>query len=258
MMMSSAHIIPICGFPVREGNSDEIARDLLANVNEKRRYAVFFANPNFIVKCSHLRQRMQAQQVTILNDGIGMDMAAWLMRRKPFKENLNGTDFIPYLFRQSDRKLRLYLLGGTYDVVFEAAKHINVVFGHRVVGLRDGYDSLRDRVDTVNSINTANPDILLVALGNPSQEEWILKNLENLNCPLVLAVGGLFDFWSGAKPRAPAYIRKCRLEWLFRLCLEPRRLGRRYTIDVIRFLVRCAHDQRGASPYRHLLTNEGE
>jgi beta-1,4-glucosyltransferase len=73
-------------------------------------------------------------------------------------------------------------------------------------------------------------------MGNPIQEKWILANQSQLNTAYILGVGALFDFWSGNKIRAPIIIQKLRLEWLFRLCQEPRRLLKRYTIDIIKFL----------------------
>ncbi len=80
---------------------------------------------------------------------------------------------------------------------------------------------------------------MLVALGNPHQEEWILNNYQKINAHFFAGVGGLFDFWSGDKPRAPKWLQNIRMEWFYRLCIEPKRLYKRYTLDVLRFLVSC-------------------
>jgi beta-1,4-glucosyltransferase len=62
-----------------------------------------------------------------------------------------------------------------------------------------------------------------------------------LHAGILTGVGALFDFWAGDKPRAPVIVQKMRLEWLYRLCLEPRRLARRYTVDIVKFLKHCYH-----------------
>jgi beta-1,4-glucosyltransferase len=80
---------------------------------------------------------------------------------------------------------------------------------------------------------------VLVALGNPRQEAWILENSPELTPSTYIGVGALFDFMSGAMPRAPQWMRSVRMEWLFRLYKEPRRLVRRYTIDFLKFLYLC-------------------
>jgi beta-1,4-glucosyltransferase len=98
----------------------------------------------------------------------------------------------------------------------------------------------------VESINRSQAEVVLVALGNPIQEEWILANREALDANVVVGVGALFDFWSGDKPRAPLLVQRVRLEWLYRLCLEPRRLLRRYTVDIMAFLVLCNKYREGS------------
>jgi alpha-1,3-mannosyltransferase len=76
-------------------------------------------------------------------------------------------------------------------------------------------------------------------MGNPRQESWIAAHVPEV-CPCGIAVGAWFDFFAEAVPRAPAWIRSARLEWVYRLCLEPRRLARRYLIGNVVFLSRLA------------------
>lgn len=82
--------------------------------------------------------------------------------------------------------------------------------------------------DVVDAINTAKPDIVWVGLGSPKQEFWMAAHRDKLNAPVLVGVGAAFDFLSGAKPQAPAWVQRAGLEWLFRLLTEPRRLWRRY------------------------------
>ena len=76
---------------------------------------------------------------------------------------------------------------------------------------------------------------------------WILENAPDLGARLFIGVGALLDFLAGEKPRAPEMVRTLRMEWLYRLSLEPRRLVRRYTVDIGRFLVRCVRERSAAS-----------
>jgi len=237
------HIMPIDriilgGFPILQTTSHELSMYLLDSLQCKRHRTLLFANTNFIVQCRRLSAELCDESVLIVNDGVGLDIAALLIQRSRFKENLNGTDFTPYLLRQAKRPLRLFLLGGKPHVAVRAAEYARQQLGQEVVGVCDGYAGMSE-VRLLEHIARSQPDILLVALGNPTQEQWILKHRSALKLPLIMGVGALFDFWAGAKPRAPRVVQSLRLEWLYRLCLEPRRLLRRYTLDIVRFLLYC-------------------
>jgi len=238
--MSIKGVIPIAGFPVVNTTASVLAMYLHLVVGSNKKMALFFANTNFIVQCQHLQDQMQNDAVTIVNDGVGMDIAAYLMHRETFQENLNGTDFTPYLFSGASKPLRVFMLGGKPEVLNRAAEYVRNTLGQTVVGTCDGYAGIgKQRPNLVEAINRTQAEIVLVALGNPTQEEWILANKEALNVNVLIGVGALFDFWAGDKPRAPRLAQRVRLEWLYRLCLEPRRLLRRYTIDIVRFLMLC-------------------
>ena len=237
---SLAHdTVAIAGFPVARTDGQSLARRLLAALDTGSKATLFFANTNFIVQCRAHLPRMRDDAVIIVNDGVGLDIAAFLLRGGRFLQNLNGTDFTPYLFTRAQRPLRLFLVGAAPDVLQKAAGHARDQLGQQVVGTCDGYAGLRERDDLVAAINRSAPDVVLVALGNPIQEEWILAHRQALDAGIVMGVGALFDFWAGSKTRAPALVQALRLEWLFRLCLEPRRLMRRYTVDIVRFLAHC-------------------
>jgi beta-1,4-glucosyltransferase len=106
------------------------------------------------------------------------------------------------------------------------------------VGALSGYGI--DDAAVCQRIRDARPDVVLVALGNPLQERWILDHAKELPPALYVGVGALFDFLADRAVRAPIWVRKLRLEWLFRLMQEPGRLWKRYTVDVFRFFRICA------------------
>ncbi|MFZ3173720.1 MAG: WecB/TagA/CpsF family glycosyltransferase [Thiobacillus sp.] len=239
--MRSIPTIQVGGFPVLKTTSAELATHLLAQRQLGTQVALFFANTNFVVQCRDLRSQMESGGVVIVNDGVGMEIAARLLHADRFRQNLNGTDFMPFLFRQSSTPLRVFMLGGKPHVLQKAAQYVTQELGQVVVGSCDGYDGIKGNPHLVETINRAQADVVLVAMGNPVQEKWILDHRQDLHAGILTGVGALFDFWAGDKPRAPALVQKMRLEWFYRLCLEPRRLARRYTVDIVKFLKHCYH-----------------
>lgn len=244
--MRLGKIVAIAGFPVLETTPKDLAAHLLWMLRQHKKTTLLFANSNFIVKCKRLLSRMHDDSVMIVNDGVGMDIVARILYGQRFKANLNGTDFTPYLFLESARPLRIFLLGGRPEIVEKAAKHASLTLGQVVAGFSDGYTGITDSTDLVGVINRSGAEVVLVALGNPLQEEWILNHRDALDAGVVTGVGALFDFWADAKPRAPRWIQKIRMEWFYRLCLEPRRLMRRYTLDILVFFADCIKYRKNA------------
>jgi beta-1,4-glucosyltransferase len=208
-------------------------------IRANNRLFVTFANTNLVNCCFADRSLAEKlRNFLVLNDGIGLTIASYLTVGRGFRENLNGTDFTPALLEALPSTTRVYLLGSRPPAVKKAAAKFERDRAVTVVGYCDGY-SLGERKDTIlQEIDALAPDILLVALGNPLQESWIAEHGPKLRVPVLIGVGALFDFESGESIRASLFVRKMRLEWLFRLLSEPRRLGRRYTIDIAYFVIR--------------------
>ena len=176
------------------------------------------------------------RSMTLLNDGIGIEMAARWLSGRGFPANLNGTDFIPHLLDTIRVPLRIYLLGAKEEQLQMAARHIkNSYPSHTVVGTRNGYFEPEDIDGVCAAISAAQPDLLLVAMGNPRQEQFIVANREKIGATVTIGVGALLDFLSGTVLRAPDWVRALGLEWLFRLIQEPKRLFRRYVIGIPKF-----------------------
>ena len=181
----------------------------------------------------------------ILNDGVGLDIAAKL-RGLAFKENLNGTDLMPRVMKLcSDRKARVYLLGTTDVRLAKAIENFKEKYpGAEIAGSHNGFFSAVDNGAIVQAINDSRAEVLLVALGNPKQEIWIGEHAEKLNTRLVFGVGAYIDFESGEIVRAPRLFQLVKLEWLFRLLQEPRRLWNRYLVGNVKFLYRAFRQRR--------------
>lgn len=180
----------------------------------------------------------------ILPDGVGVDLAAKLLYGSPFPDNLNGTDFIPAFLQASARPLTVGLLGATRANAEAASiKLAALAVQHKFVVIHDGYFSPAEEQAIVDRIEALRPDVLLVAMGVPRQELWIARHIDARHCTLPIAVGALLDFLSGSVPRAPLWMRQLRLEWLFRLCIEPGRLWRRYVVGNPVFLWRAVRQK---------------
>jgi len=178
------------------------------------------------------------QKMTLLNDGAGADLASLVLSGRPFADNLNGTDLVPAVLEQVGLSLRIYLIGAREEQAQQTRAHIAKMYPHHtVVGVRNGYFEEADVPRICADISAARPDLLLVAMGNPLQEEFIVRHRDQLNVGVAIGVGALFDFLSGSAVRAPKALRVLRLEWLFRLIREPQRLGHRYLIGGPRFLI---------------------
>jgi N-acetylglucosaminyldiphosphoundecaprenol N-acetyl-beta-D-mannosaminyltransferase len=144
------------------------------------------------------------------------------------------------LARLHESDSRVFLLGGTEDEVQGTRQRIQARFpGLRVVGVRSGYFNVcgKENDAILQTIEKARPNVLLVAMGFPRQEEWIAENMPHLRVNVVVAEGGSFSFISGATPRAPRWLRRMGLEWLYRLAREPRRLRRQLAIPRFLWLV---------------------
>lgn len=162
-------------------------------------------------------------------DGTGVRMAGARLGF-PVPENVNGTDMFPLLTG------RIFLYGAAPGVAEKAAENARRLYPQmEIVGFDHGYGDDREVVAHVNAVK---PDILLVALGVPRQEKWIADHLGELDVGCAIAVGGLLDFVSGRIPRAPKWMRRLGIEWVFRLMQEPRRMFRRYIIGNPLFLRR--------------------
>jgi len=159
--------------------------------------------------------------------------------RRPLPEAMAGVDFTWKMLRALAGSGRsVYLLGGTAKESAAAARAMHERLpALAITGVRDGYFRSTDTEAVIEAINAASPDVLLVAMGFPRQEEWIARNLSRLNVRVAVAEGGSFSFISGATSRAPRWMRRAGLEWLFRLLRQPSRLRRQLALPVFVWLV---------------------
>jgi exopolysaccharide biosynthesis WecB/TagA/CpsF family protein len=116
--------------------------------------------------------------------------------------------------------------------------------GLDIAGTRNGFYAPDEEQLVVQDIKSAAPDVLMVGLGNPRQEQWLDRNLAATGARLGIGVGAFFDFQTGEVKRAPEWMNKSGLEWVHRLALEPRRMWKRYLVGNPQFLARVVRERR--------------
>lgn len=228
----------VAGLEIPYVDKTKAIETISRSFEDRRQVSVAFCNANTMLQAMDSRKYARAMsRFLVLNDGVGVNLCARLLDGRSFTDNLNGTDFTPALLAETPRSLRIFLLGAKPGVADEAAARIAADHPrHTVVGTRHGYFSDAEIPAVLAEINAAKPDLVMVALGNPRQELFVARHGASLDAPVIVMVGALLDFLAGRVVRAPAIVRSLRIEWLFRLAQEPRRLARRYTVDVARFL----------------------
>jgi len=162
-----------------------------------------------------------------LPDGVGLLWAARFLGH-PLKERVTGVDTVQRVAELAARKgYHLFLLGAAEDVADLCAQRLRNKYPNlQIVGTYSGSPAVEEEDGIVALVKQAKPDILFVAYGAPQQDNWIARNLERLEVPLAMGVGGAFDFIAGVAVRAPRWMQQLGLEWLYRLYREPWRWRR--------------------------------
>jgi N-acetylglucosaminyldiphosphoundecaprenol N-acetyl-beta-D-mannosaminyltransferase len=178
----------------------------------------------------------------LLRDGIGVKLGLKAFHR-PYGLNMNGTDFIPKLARAY--KGKRVALFGTRSPWLDNARRILEEWGLLIVACHDGFDPPETYLRLATETK---PDLILMAMGMPKQEEISVKLREALAHPVLIVNGGaILDYIGGKVPRAPLAMRKVGMEWLFRLAVEPRRLFRRYVLGIPIFFTHVAEVRRSGA-----------
>jgi exopolysaccharide biosynthesis WecB/TagA/CpsF family protein len=171
----------------------------------------------------------------VLADGTPLVWAARLLKQ-PLPERVAGSDLVPRLFASAESPIRVFLLGAEPGVAELAAFQIAHQWPNvRIAGTYSppiGFE--KDSVENArvfDAVAAASPDLVIVGLGAPKQEIWVHKHHHQLQAKVVICAGATIDFLAGNRRRSPIWMRRAGLEWLHRLCTEPRRLASRYLRD---------------------------
>jgi N-acetylglucosaminyldiphosphoundecaprenol N-acetyl-beta-D-mannosaminyltransferase len=199
---------------------------------------IITVNPEFVMTARSMQDfRIAINSASlVVADGTGV---VWATRYlgKPAPERLTGTDLLPALAQRcAVAGYRLYLLGAAPGVAELAAARLQALApGLQIAGTYAGSPSRDEEDEIIERIQAAHADILCVAYGAPAQDLWIWRNRSRLPVAVAMGVGGAFDFLSGRQRRAPKFMQRMGIEWMYRLYREPWRWRRMLAIP--RFIV---------------------
>ncbi|MGB0388084.1 MAG: WecB/TagA/CpsF family glycosyltransferase [Ardenticatenaceae bacterium] len=233
--------IIILGVPIDDLNMDQALDRLEEFIDigrkEGKSHHVATVNADFAVKARNdpelRRILLEIDMATA--DGMPLVWGARLLGMH-LEGRVTGVDLVPALAERAAKKeYSLYFLGAAPGVAARAADILKQRYpGLKIVGIVSPPKSPIADMDPaiVEDIRKAKPDVLLVAFGNPKQEKWISMYRHQLSVPVMIGIGGTFDFIAGRTKRAPEWMQEKGLEWLFRLIQEPSRLWKRYVTDM--------------------------
>ena len=232
--------IDVLGVPFDDLTLTETLDRIDAMIASGATHYLATANVDFVVRARQdpLFRRALLGADLILCDGTPL---LWVSRflGQPLRERVAGSDLaLPLLQRAAEKNHRVFFLGTTPEINAQAVANVRRQFpGIIVEGYSPPFGPLEemDHDDIARRVRAAQADILLVAFGSPKAERWMESQCERLGVPVIIGVGATIDFLAGHVKRAPMWMRRCGLEWIFRLLQEPRRLFRRYMIDLWHF-----------------------
>jgi N-acetylglucosaminyldiphosphoundecaprenol N-acetyl-beta-D-mannosaminyltransferase len=171
-------------------------------------------------------------------DGQSIVWASKVLGR-PVKERVTGIDLMEALVKSANNyNKKIYLFGARQDVVENLVRIYSAIYSPDIIaGYRNGYYSVEEESGIVEDIRKSGATYLFVAMGSPQKELFLFKYKDTLNLPFIMSVGGSFDVIAGKTKRAPLWMQKSGIEWLFRVIQEPRRLWKRYLITNTAFIL---------------------
>lgn len=227
---SRAERLTLVGVPVDAATFESMLAQIAGWIARgDRAYQICTVSPEFVMIAQDDPAFMRALHGADLcvADGVGLLLAARLLGRR-LPERVTGSDGVPLIARRAaERGWKLFLLGAAPGVAEQAAARL--VAGNPglcIAGTYAGSPSPDEEEDIVARVNASGADILFVAYGAPRQDLWIARNRDRLSVSVAMGVGGTFDFIAGVVPRAPRWMRRLALEWLYRLLRQPWRWRR--------------------------------
>ena len=235
----------LLGIPFHDVTFEETVAWARARIASRVPAYLATANLDFVMQAwvDPELQRILIEANLVVADGMPLvRLSPWFGPR--LRERVTGSDLVPLLAGMCrDAGYSLFLLGGAPGVAEKAAAALTA----RFPGLRMAGCYAPPRADVVNMnhaeilarLEAARPDLLLVAFGAPKQEKWVNMHVWRWGVPLAIGVGGSLDFLAGVQWRAPVWVRRIGLEWVWRLGTNPRRLYRRYAGNIVFLLTVC-------------------
>lgn len=220
-------------------SSNEYYKLLKSHLKKENKVFIITANPEIIMHSENdkeIEEIFNDETISIVPDGIAVVKAARMVGNNVV-ERITGVDIAEKLFEYcNELKKSLYLFGAKQEVI-DAIKDVidNKYPNIKLLGTTNGY--VKDKDSIMKKISKLKPDVVMVALGVPSQEKLIYKHLDEFKKGIFIGVGGSFDVLSGIKKRAPKLFIKTNTEWLYRIICEPKRL-KRFWNNNVKFIIK--------------------
>jgi N-acetylglucosaminyldiphosphoundecaprenol N-acetyl-beta-D-mannosaminyltransferase len=243
---AQSHLTPPCvgctifQVPIHNVTLEETVRYISQWIELGQIAQIATVNPEFLVRSREDQQFRAVLQRTALciPDGIGVLWAArWQGNR--LRERVAGSDLVPRLAEEAAKwGWGVYFLGAAPGVAEKTAQLLSESYpGMRVSGTYSGSPAVDEEQDITRRIQASKADLLFVAYGAPKQDLWLSRNLKKTGAKVGLGVGGSFDFITGVQKRAPPWVQRIGLEWLYRLLREPWRWRRQLALPKFVWLV---------------------
>ncbi len=240
--------LSILDIPIHDVTTEETLTLIDQFVREGVPHQICTVNPEFIMLAQKDAEFKQILDRSALNlpDGIGV---VWAAKRvgHPVRERVAGSDLVAQIAdRAQQTGWRIFLLGAAEGVAEQAAIKLKERYPQtHIVGTYAGSPRVEDEADIAARIRSAEANVLLVAYGAPKQDKWIARNLERTGVAVAMGIGGSLDFIVGTQKRAPRWMQRVGLEWLYRLVREPWRWRRQLALP--RFVWEVLFVKRKAS-----------
>ena len=229
--------IEILGVPFSAMTEREALSSCIAFMQDTKPHFVITAGPEFVMRAGADPELpgVLARADLITPDGVGVVIASrWY--GQPLAERVTGVDLAQKLLVSAAQTgLRVYLLGASEESLQQALDKIREAYPTLHIAGRNGYFKKEKTLDVITAIRAEAPHLLLVGLGQPTQEKFLAAHLDALGVPLAIGVGGAIDVLGGTVKRAPEFFQKAKLEWLYRLAKEPARVKRQMALPRFAF-----------------------
>lgn len=230
-------IVRILGIPIDRVTKKEAGQitERLIKESNKTCQMIFAPNTEFIMYAQKDEEYYKLLNKSRLStpDSIGVIIAGKL-QHKPFKERIPGQAYFREIIELSNKKgYSVYLLGGEPGIPEKTKENLEKIYPNvNIIGTHHGYFSKEEEKEVIEEINKLQPNVLFVALGAPKQEKWIEEHRQELKVDVAAGQGGTYDYEAGKIKRAPVWIQKIGMEWLWRLVLQPSRIIRMRVLPI--------------------------
>ena len=235
--MEDRNFIKVLGYKIFKNNIN----DVIDYIDNKNKVHIISGNPEVLytgLNNKNLFENFTSSNSLIIPDGVGIQIAAKFLKT-PVKEKIAGIDLMKEIIKKlSLENKSIYLLGTTNENLKACVTNIRNNYPKvKIVGYKDGYFDINNPKELLKEIKEKEPYAIFVAMGCPRQEEFIVKYMDELPCKILMGVGGSFDVIAEKVNRAPKWMIKLGLEWLYRVLKEPWRIKRLGSIPKFLFLV---------------------